>query len=478
MDLYKQKSVPENLTDTADPNVAGSRGNSGSESSITISDPSPRIDSTSSPNEPAYVLRVRSLEGRIMISIADDRLATSLGDKQGDHVSAYRLYLEILCQIGSCEDYTMIPKRIANIAKAIMPPKDHRRVDEKLKKFRADQSSLLPRESRKEMTAALSHLKEEIETVKEMISTLSDSDKDKKTRKAMLVILDIANQKDKAKHTLKQGEMSVTIEAIHELGQEFITALNESEEMTFAKSGGNKTKDSVDGPNVQKGLYGLQAMNVLLSLKDADKINDEDYINLLYDRLLESRSTLLQGLRQLDCDNSVLAKTKPTSMKKAGGSDITILEHEKKVEKGEDISLQEKQKLFEDLLRITDQDKIAEKIAELIGNLFDFPNKDGRKSELLEVVIARHLVIIFNAFPMLQTLDQNMQDNIIYSFIDNKILKDQKWEDYEFRDEITGEELKLTKEDIKKGIATNTTLTNGDFSMEYQDNLKIAVITK
>ncbi len=493
MDGDKQKPATDNLTSTTDPIIVGNRDNSGSESSMTHSGPSPRIEGVSSPNEPAYVLHVRPVEGRIMISVADDRVATSLGDTQGDHVSAYRLYLEILCQIGSCEDYTVIPERIANIAKAIMPPKDHQKVDKKLEKFKTDQSLLLPRKSRKEMTAALSHLEGQTEVVQKMISTLSDSDKDKKTKKAMLAILDIAkNQRDEVKHTLKQGEMSVVVEAIHELGQEFITALNESEEMTFAKSGGNKAKDSIDGPNVQKGLYGLQAISVLLSLKGGNKINDEDYINLLYDRLQESRSTLLQGLRQLGWNNDnrgeVLARTEVTSKK------VTIEKAEPKTDleknlekqearkkKGEEITLQEKKEVFEILLKTIDdinKDKIAQRVAEFIGFLFDFPNKDGRKSELLEIVAARHLVIIFNAFPMLQTLDPNMQDKIIDSFIDNKILKDQKWEDYEFENEATGEFFKLTKESIKAGIAENASLSNGDFSMKYQGNTQMAVITK
>ncbi len=77
-----------NLTATTDPNVAGDRKDSGSESSITVSDPSPRIEGTSSPNQPAYVLHAKQVEGKIVISVADDRVATSLGDKQGDHVSA------------------------------------------------------------------------------------------------------------------------------------------------------------------------------------------------------------------------------------------------------------------------------------------------------------------------------------------------------------------------------------------------------
>ncbi len=486
MDGDKQKPATKNLTSTTDPNVIGNRENSGSESSITHSETSPRIESVSSPNEPAYVLHVKPVEGKIIISISDDRVATSIGSKkQGDHVSAYRLYLEILCEVANCEDYTKIPERIANIAKAIMPDVDQKRVDDKLKEFEKKQALLLPRESRKDMTAFLGHLAGKDKSIKKIIAALDpDDEDDKQVIKAMLALPSIIDKKDLVKNTLKEGEMSVVVETIHELGQEFITALNNSPGMVFAKAAeGSEKKDATDGPNVQNGLYGLQAMNVLLSLKTG-RISDTEYVDLLYDRLQESSSKLLRGLRQLgwnnDNRNEVLARTQM----KSGGTvvqkaelktnlDKTLEDHDKKIEEGKTINLHEKQAVFNVLLKTIDDrnnDKIAQRIGEFIGFLFDFPYKDDRTSDLLEIFAARHLVIIFNAFPMLQTLDQNMQNKIIDNFIDNKILKDQKWEDYKLENE-QGTKSNLTRQDIRVGINNNAALgDNGRYGMKQKDS--------
>ncbi len=190
-----------------------------------------------------------------MISVADDRVATSLGNKaQGDHASAYRLYLEILCEVGNCEDYTKIPERIANIAKAIIPYADQKRVDDKLKEFEREQDLLLSRESRKEMTAFLSHLVGKDESIRKMIAALDpNNEDDKEVTKAMTALSSIASKKDSTKHTLKKGEMSVAVEAVHELGQEFIIALNSSSGMVFPKdTEGSQKKDAADTVQMYK----------------------------------------------------------------------------------------------------------------------------------------------------------------------------------------------------------------------------------
>ncbi len=60
------------------------------------------------------------------------------------------------------------------------------------------------------------------------------------------------------------------------------------------------------------------------------------------------------------------------------------------------------------------------------GDLFDFRYLSEREY-LLPIVTARHLIILFHAFPNLQKLDNEIKKKIIDYFVDNNVLEVQGW---------------------------------------------------
>lgn len=305
----------------------------------------------------------------ILISISNARPATSLGKKQGDHVTAYQTFLEMLVTSISGYKVKQTQKILVNVAKAILP--DQREIfDDYLAKKEKEKSEWISKEERKEILSAL---------------------KKGKIRKPLF---------GKAKKTLVSEKRTRFMRAVEEIIQLFITRINLDEDVAFKRV---KQVDSAEGARVKKAIHALRIVNELRNYTDRATRVSVEQLNDFWSIYIQRGSRFRDGANYL-FTSKLLEK------------------HEKRWGK---TSLKEKRDLLKSLGGVID----AEKIGDLIGELFDFSHVVHKEQPLniLYKVVAKHLVIILNAFDNLSHWDAS---KIADSFIQRQVLDAQEWKNY------------------------------------------------
>jgi len=311
----------------------------------------------------------------MLLSISNARPNTALGALQGDHVTAYKSFLEMLIAASEGQNIKKLSYLIADIAKALLPERAER-FDNILENLEKEKGQVVSRSQRR--------------VIVEQLKTSGTQDE---------------TSLGQIKQALKDARKSVFMRASERMAEGFIKQVNLDEETAFRKEG---AADKAEGSRVKKAIHALKAINDLKSIYD-DTTVSEAKINRFYKRFIET------GAAYKDGANAIFTESKVTELNKKWD---TLLNKEAFLKK-----------LYSDV------DK--KQIGNFFGDLFDFKYSvhggKAKSEQLLFKVIAKHLVVMFRAFDEFQSFDQATKDSVINKFLDEKVLKDQKWGDLQLR---------------------------------------------
>ncbi len=392
-------------------------------------------------------------EGDIEVMISNDRpeaqvVGAASRKSQGDHVTAYINFLEMICIAVEGEEINTIPSRIQEIAISTLDEDKHDSFQGLLQVVEEKQLERVDREDRKELTALLRKLHKESEALEDVLEG-----------KYLAIIERLLNEKGilKIKNSMKDGERLVIIDAIERVGTAFIETIQTTEGIAFEKtpkedqSAEQKAASRAEGSRVKMASYGLRSFCRILSakkqLETVDDVMEEKIVAEFFDDYNEPHSKLKSGIKQILPSEA----TQPKKGKRAKGQvDSTP------------------QKSLEQWAQEIEKSSALENVGKLFGDMFDFSYEkhedDDNPEQLLYKVTARHLVIMFIAFKQLQELSKEEQKIIIDSFL-NTVLENQHWKKFNIVDE-GGDENELTVEALEAGIKQHAMLgEKGTFRM-------------
>jgi|GEM_PF-5731840 len=317
------------------------------------------------------LLSVReTTNNKLIILVSNSRPETHLGKKQGDHVSAFISFIEMLVAASEDKSAKKVATYFADIAKAVIPEKGDI-FDEISARFQAKAELRFSREERKVLTGKLS-------------------------------VLDTFQVKvEKLQTSLKDAERMLNRDIIQEMGEAFLKQLNAEKTIAFKKSG---DADKAEGVRVKKAAHALKAINELKAIINDVAVPDSvlaffyhDYIKI--------------GAKYKDGLNAVVGDDKGYTVNRALKEWITTVTPQR------------------DILEELYGNVTPKKIARFFGDLFDFDWSKHKTDniELLYEVTARHLVIMFHAFDELQKYDSASREVIIDVFLRDTVLDRCGW---------------------------------------------------
>lgn len=318
------------------------------------------------------ILSVREIDNhKLIILVSNSRPETHLGKKQGDHVSAFISFIEMLVTASEDKSAKDVAIYFADVAKSVLPEKTDV-FDAISLKFQEKASLRYSRLERKALTRQLRGESQDVIMIK------------------------------KLKTSLKDAERSMIKDLIQEMGEAFLKQLNTEKTIAFKKSGNT---DRAEGPAVKKAVHALKAINQLEKITKDENVPDiileffyHDYIKV--------------GAKYKDGINAV-----------AGANGVN-----RAINSWNNTSASKKY-----ILEGLHQNTKPEKIAGFFGDLFDFDCDKHQESdlELLYEVTARHLVIMFHAFDSLQKYNDESINNIIDIFLQKEVLERSLWNEHE-----------------------------------------------
>ncbi len=335
-----------------------------------------------------------------LLSILNSRVDTNLGKTQGDHVTAYRSFLEMLVAATEGNSLKKTANVITEIAKSLMP--------DKIAKFDKVLKNLQD-EIEKTATIELRHrVLKDLRALKGFKGTKRYTDEE-------IEIL---------REDLKSRRRAVYMRAVEQIGQEFIKQINLDEETAFKKEG---PSDTGEGARVKKAIHALKAINYLKSIyEEKDSEARETRMDRFYSKYIEI------GAPYKDEANAIFGENKVKDLNKKWTS---ILD----------------KKAFLNKL-YTDTNK--EIIGDFFGDLFDFKYSvhasKPRPDTLLYKVVAKHIVIMFHAFDEFQLFDNDTKKEIIDQFLQQKILEKEGWSNFKIFQK--GKKVTMNLEFLKEGI--------------------------
>lgn len=351
-----------------------------------------------------------------LLSISNQRPDTALGKTQGDHVTAYRSFIEMLVTAVEGVPLRKAAVIISNTFKALLPEGSNR-FDEILKNM-APQIARIPSSNER----------------KEIIQALRDTGNYDKNF--------LSNHNE----IMKSYKRSVLMSIVRETGQEFIKQINLNDETAFRKEG---QTDKTEGPRVKKAIHGLKAVNDLKAVFDeSDPLVKETRMDRFYKKYIETSAPYKDGANAIFGEKTI-----------------------KLLNKKWDSSIYNNVVFFNNLYRNLNKDKVSE----LFGDLFDFKyethGKKAKSEELLYKVTAKHIVTMFRAFDDLQSFDNETKQQIINRFIQKEILQDQGWSNHIKRDGT--KRVPMNFETLKEGVGKHLNLEeNRMFSEEEIEEKK------
>jgi hypothetical protein len=160
-----------------------------------------------------------------LLSISNNRPDTNLGKAQGDHVTAYRSFLEMLMAATEGSSLRKTADIIAKTAKSLIPDKAEK-FDEILKTLEEEIGKKVSTKTRHKI---LRDLKDK--------ARYSDS------------------QLESIREDLKYSKRAFFMKVVERIGQEFIKQINLDEETAFKKEG---PADKGEGARVKKAIHALK----------------------------------------------------------------------------------------------------------------------------------------------------------------------------------------------------------------------------
>lgn len=369
------------------------------------------------------------------VIISNDRPDTNLPKhKQGNHISAYITFIHLLISAVECEDAQEVSSRISKTLENIIPSQEVS--NKELLAFNEQKlSTFTSRDSRKRKTASSRAGMQLMQCTQE----------------------EIEKEVAELKNIIKSSNNYIIADIIENAGNMLLKCLNKDDHMAIAKivQDGN---GGVEGSVVRSAINCLNTANRIIDImNEANRtidIKDEEG-NKQYKRLVENfiedycqrYSSLKSGLKRIMCSND---KIKDFEI---NGKIKSQFENLSKNLKNPEIILESKN-LFNNLLFNGGSKKVHQtNICDSVSNLFDFKHSENQAlanvEPILYKVTARHLAIIFNAFPSLKTLD-NENNGIIKNYFLEFVLENQGWKSFSV--EINGEFTPLNLEYFNKKI--------------------------
>ncbi len=318
------------------------------------------------------VLSVREdLDNSLRIFVSNSRPDTHLGSKQGDHVSAFISFIQMLATVVEDENIKKVSHYLADVAKAVIPDKADI-FDEIMKNFYQKAETMYSRVERKRLIAE---------------SRERGEDPDKIER---------------LKNSLKFSERAMFRDVIQEMGEGLLKQMNLEEDMAFSKVG---ESDRAEGARVKKAVHALKTINTINKLLSKDLISPNE-LEFFYHDYLKTGAKCKDGL------NAVLQNGENGYTSSKAIRDWTQTEADKR-----------------EILEKINENSTPEKIAGFIGDLFDFQYEKHRSDNIrsLHKATARHLVIMFHAFDQLQSMSPEDKRAIVQSFLQSEVLEKSGW---------------------------------------------------
>lgn len=324
----------------------------------------------------------------ILISISDNRPPTALGNTQGDHVTAYKSFLEMLASAMQGRNIKNIPKYLNSLAVSILPDKKDK------------------------FNVMLKILNEKVSKV------VTKSQQDEAIRALKAKKID-PNTIENTRALYKSARIDIYKDVVRLMGQVFLQEVNLDEATAFKKEG---QSDKTEGARVKKAIHALKAVDDLLSIDDADN----KQLNYFYENYIKTGAPYKDGANAIFGEKAV--KILDKSWSKLGSKD--------------------KRNKIKGLYN----DNVVDKIADFFGDLFDFQYQKHKDRldvpTLLYEVTAKRIIIMFHAFEKLQNIDNNAKDKIIDKFLKDKVLENQGWRQFKIKQgkkktELTLDILKL-----------------------------------
>jgi hypothetical protein len=336
-----------------------------------------------------------------LLSISNSRPDTTLGKVQGDHVTAYKSFLEMLIAATEGSSLKKAAHIIAKTAKSLIPNKAEK-FEKILKNFQDELKKITSRKLRHRVLKSLQD-----------INGYSDAE------------LDII------KEDLKSRKRAVYIKTIEQIGQEFIKQINLDEETAFKKEGPSDTRE---GARVKKAIHALKAINDLKSIyQEQDSDIRETRMDRFYSKYIEVGAPYKDGANAIFGESRVRELSRKWSY------------------------ILDKKAFLNKLYADTNKEIIGKMIGNFFGDLFDFKysihGSKMQSSELLYKVVAKHIVTMFRAFDELQSFDDAVKEKIIEEFLQQEILKEQEWDQLDIprtAKKIVNLDLKSLQEGVNK----------------------------
>lgn len=380
------------------------------QTTVLISPTSPLKQSEIAMTDNIVISCKPDLYGNIKVILPKYRAKTNLGGKrQGDHVTAYSIFLRMICKATAQKDIKLVKDNLQNLFKAILP--DYADDFEKKirEKFDPMISQTITRDERKIITAVHSLL--DADLVEALLSIPIDSIIEGQRSKISALIYGaeqmIKIEPQKIKNTLVMGQADLSAQLIEFLGTELLQKLNIEKDMCFPRNG---TLDKAQGIKISKALNGLMAIDKLRSLPETAESKKS-----FFEEITKKNSTLLFGFRQLF---GITAKyNHPFN---------DLVKSLQENPNSEDLRSQ-----FIIMVKDVKDASLNAKIGEFTNDLFDFKYELHSKTTDVENVLyklcARHISIIFNAFESLTKVPELEKKLIIDGFL-SKVLSDQDWQ--------------------------------------------------
>lgn len=369
--------------------------------------------------------------------VQSSRPKTNLTSKegQGDHVTAYITFLEIIYAAIEHEAIKDVPDILCRSAEAFLPTEEHAELAKIIEaRVAAIQDSTIPRERRKGITASFRSLNqfnqaiEDSDIKREFFQFLYDKlDKKVVDRFSQaLKALDFEEEElEKTKHALKRDYTMKMTSLIIELGKFVIQKINQSSDISFPKSRAKlplatQNSNLSAGPNEKTSVEALRAFNKLVEILCE---GDSHHQDLLIEQFKDNKK-LMNGL-------------KTTAGVKRFALDIA------KMSNGE--------------IKAIDLNGLTKQAGIFMQGLFDYKvDREMKIDEQIETlfrVSARHIVFIFSAFKHLKKMDVSHKERIVDSYLESVLIY-QGWKKVEFFEKSTGkvEQLGLStfKEKLKR----------------------------
>ncbi len=347
-------------------------------------------------------ITTEKVDGKIKIMFSRERANTVLGEKQGDHVTSHRIFVELL--------------------------------NNKLKNAKISE---IP-------TIILDTMEEIVPDFSEAESLLSIEEKDlKKTKFPSQILVTDASQDlvNLVKENFELGDRQKRITKLNQFLSSVIQTYNQLDDVAYVRRTGEQgEKGKNEGTVTHQSVCTLQAINEFLEISKISSSDEKKQRQQeLFCKLLSQNGEYSDGAKLLFDTKDIKEARRMFNLSERG---LEADEMKKRME--DDYQGKGQKPNFEEFTnRVECQSNNFELLAQLFNNCFDFQYYDNQSSNLKKTaheiqrdkdksnpkklydLASRHILIILKAFPELKDLNT---DRLIAKFVDF-VYENQKWKD-------------------------------------------------